>query len=81
VRRLDTRLARVEAREHTRLEEARSGPAMLVVWPDNWPPADLAAFDGNDPVLRADAVARHTGARPGPGTKLFAIWVRPDGPP
>jgi hypothetical protein len=80
VRRLGTRLARVEEQERVRLAELRSGPAMLLVYPDDWPSDDLAAFDGGDPVMRADAVARHTGARPGPGTKLIAIRVRSDGP-
>ena len=77
---LGRRLARIEARERTRLGEARSGPAMLLVYPDDWPPADRAAFDGDDPEARADAVARHTGVRPGSGTRYIAVRVRPDGP-
>lgn len=80
MRRLDGRVARVEERERGRLAAARSGPAMLLVYPDGWPPEDLAAFDGEDPTARAEAVARHAGARPGPGTRIVAIRVRPDGP-
>ena len=49
---------------------------MLLVYPDDWPAADLAAFDGDDPEAWADAVARHTGARPGSGTRCIAIRVR-----
>jgi hypothetical protein len=80
VRRLGSRLARVEATEHARIAERVGGPAMLVVSPDAWPPDDLAAFDGKDAEARDAAIERQTGVRLGPRTRIIAIRVDRTGP-
>ena len=74
-------LARRVGRIEGRRPDLGGGPPLLVVFPDDWPAAERAAFDGGDPVARADAVERQTGARPGPATLLIVLRVRPDGPP
>jgi hypothetical protein len=78
MRGLGRRISRVEHR--TAAGRRTQGPALLIVLPDDWPPADRAALAGNDAEARADAVARHTGERPGPSTKIIAFATRPDGP-
>jgi hypothetical protein len=80
VKRLDSRLAQVEAKEQVRLAERVGGPAMLLVYPDAWPPDDLAAFDGDDPHVRAEVMERQAGKRPGPRTRILAIRVDRAGP-
>jgi hypothetical protein len=76
VRALARRVGRIEARR----PEPGGGPPLLVLFPDDWPDADVAAFDGGDPAARADAVERHAGVRPGPATCLIVLRTRPDGP-
>ncbi len=79
-RRLESRLTRVEATEHGRLAALMGGPAMLLLYPDAWPPADVAVFDGEDPATRAAVIERQAGVRPGPVTRIIAIRTRRDGP-
>jgi hypothetical protein len=68
-----------------RLEQLRRpverGPAIVVVFSDDWPAADQAAFDGGDPAVRDALVERHTGQRLGPRTHLLVVRRREDGPP
>ena len=80
MRRLGLRLARVEAREQGRLAERVGKPAMLVVYPDAWPPEDLATFDGEDAQARDAAIERQTGVHLGPRTRIIAIRVDRAGP-
>ena len=80
VRRLGSRLARVEATERARIDALHSGPVMLLVYPDAWPPAYLQVFDGKAAGARAEVVARQTGVRPGPATRILAVRVRRNGP-
>jgi len=77
---LGSRLARVEATEHGRRAAMLGGPALLLVYPESWPPEELAAFDGDDSEERANVIERQAGVRPGPATRIFAIRVRSDGP-
>jgi len=80
VRRLGSRLARVEATEHARQQRVTRGPAFLVLFHDSIPAEDRVRFDGEDPEARADVVERQTGQRPGPGTRLILVVGREDGP-
>jgi hypothetical protein len=80
VRRLGSRLTRIEATERVRITERLGGPAMLVVDPDDWPPAEVAAFEGDDPHARAEVMERQVGIRPGPATQIIAIRICQDGP-
>jgi hypothetical protein len=80
VKRLTSRLARVEAKEQGRLAERVGGPAMLLVYPDSWPPEGRAAFDGEDAEAWAAAIERQAGVRPGPRTHVIAIRVDRAGP-
>ena len=79
---LERRLATLEASGRAR--EAELGPPVLVVFPDDWPAEDLAAYDAagkaGNAATRADLVARHAGARPGPATTLIVVRLRRDGP-
>ncbi len=70
----------MEATARVRIAERLSGPAMLVVDPDDWPPEEVAAFDSDDPQARAKGMERQVGVRPGPATRIIAIRVRQDGP-
>jgi hypothetical protein len=80
VRRLGSRLTRIEATARVRIAERLSGPAMLVIDPDDWLPEEVAAFDGDDPHARAEVMERQVGVRPGPATRIIAIHVHQDGP-
>ena len=80
VRRLGSRLTRIEATERVRITERLGGPAMLVVDPDDWASEEVAAFDSDDPQARAEVMERQVGVRPGPATRIIAIRVRQDGP-
>jgi hypothetical protein len=77
---LGSRLTRIEATARVRIVERLSGPAMLVVDPDDWPSEEVAAFDSDDPHVRANVIERQVGVRPGPATRIIAIQVRQDGP-
>jgi hypothetical protein len=75
----------VVARAWARLARARRpsadpAPGLLVVHLDAMPPEDRAAFAGGVPEARAAAIERQTGRRPGRGTTLVVVAVRPDGP-
>ena len=64
--------------------EAALGPPVLVVYPDDWPAADRAAWDaawaaGNQ-AARMALVGKHAGERPGPATTVLVFRLRPDGP-
>lgn len=80
MKRLGSRLARVEAKEQGRLAAWVRGPVMVVVYPDVWPPEDRAAFDGEDALARDAAIERQTGVRLGPRTRIIAIRVDRAGP-
>jgi hypothetical protein len=80
VGRLGLRLSRMEATERARLAVRLGGSTLLVVDPESWPPEALAAFDGDDPHTRAEAIERQADVRPGPITQIIAIRVRSDGP-
>jgi len=80
VRRLGSRLARMETKERTRLDAHLAGPALLIVDREAMIPADRLAFDGDDPEAKADAVERQTGQRPGRGTRLIVFTLHEDGP-
>jgi len=60
------------------------GPPVLIVWSDDWPDADRAAFDtadvAGDRGARREPVMRHTERRVGPGTAVIEIRTRADGP-
>ena len=58
----------------------RLGPPLLVVFPDDWPAADLAAHEAGDAATLATVVELHAGVRPGPATAVIAFRVRPTGP-
>jgi hypothetical protein len=77
VRALARRVGRIEARR----PEPEGGPPLLVLFPDDWPEEDRAAFGGTDPAARDDAIERQTGTRPGPATRLLVLLTRRDGPP
>ncbi len=81
VRRLATRLARVDNHAQARLAGTRTGPAVLVVNLEAMDPDDQAAIDGTDAEAKADAVERQTGQRLGTGTKLILLAMRRDGAP
>jgi hypothetical protein len=70
----------MEATARVRIAERLSGPALLVVDPDAWPSGELAAFDSDDPHVRAEVMERQVGVRPGPATRIIAIRVRQDNP-
>jgi hypothetical protein len=55
---------------------ARPRLAILVVYPDDWPASDRAAFDSGDAERQDTVIERHTGQRPGPFTRLivFRFW-------
>lgn len=59
-------------------------PPILVVYPDDWPAADRAAWDvawaAGDKAARLALVARHAGQAPGPGTTVLEVRDRRDGP-
>jgi hypothetical protein len=76
VRSLARRVGRIEGRR----APGSDGPPLLVLFPDGWPAADRAAFEGGDPDARSDSVERNAGARPGPATCLVVFQTRPDGP-
>ena len=78
--RVGGRVGRLEAAARARAAALDPSPGLLVVFPDDWPPADLAAFDGGDDPAWRDAVERNTGRRPGPRTLVIAFPERPDGP-
>jgi hypothetical protein len=78
--RLSRRLARLDAWGRARRADAEGGAPIIVALPDGWPAGDRAAFDGDDPAARADAIARRTGQRPGRRTTLVVFRTRPDGP-
>lgn len=84
VGRLDRRLGRVEAAARMRAEALDPSPGILVVYPDDWPAVDLAAYEAaqaaGDHAVQAEVVARNHGQRPGPQTQLIEIRVRRDGP-
>ncbi len=80
VKRLDSRLAQVEAKEQARLAERVGGPAMLLVYPDAWPSEEQAAFEGEDAEAWAAVMERQAGVRPGPRTRILAIRVDRAGP-
>ncbi len=80
VGRLDRRLGRVEAAARMRAEALDPSPGILVVYPDDWPAGDLAAYEAGDHAVQAEVVARNHGQRPGPQTQLIEIRVRRDGP-
>ena len=73
-------VGRLETAARARAAVADPAPGLMVVFPDDWPADDLAAFDGGDDAAWADAVERNTGRRPGPRTRLIALRERPDGP-
>jgi len=82
--RVGGRVGRLEAAARARSAALDPSPAVLVIYPDDWPPAELAEFEAaeaaGDAAARAAAVARATGVPAGPRTRLIAIRVRPDGP-
>ncbi len=80
VRQPGPRLSRGEQQERGRTAVPVGGPELLVVDPESWSPEELAAFDGDDPRARAQAIERQAGIRPGPATRIIAIRVRSDGP-
>lgn len=80
MRRLRSRLSRVETQERARLDERLAGPAMLFVDLEAMAPGDQVAFDGDDPEAKAEAVERQTGQRPGRGTRLIVFTLHEDGP-
>ncbi|MGH2535116.1 MAG: hypothetical protein ACRDJW_22870 [Thermomicrobiales bacterium] len=57
-----------------------AGPAVLVVFPDDWPAADQAALDGDDPAACAAVIKHHTGQRSGRRKRLIAVRRRQEGP-
>jgi hypothetical protein len=71
-----TRVERLERR----WRPAKPRLAILVVFPDDWPESDRAAFEGDDIERRNAAIERQTGQRPGPYTRLMVIRQRADGP-
>ena len=79
---LGRRLARVERKE--RVHEADRGPAFLIVMPDAWPDEDCLAYDtlqqSGDMADWVELVAKHSGQRPGPATRVIALRKRDDGP-
>ena len=77
--RVGNRIGRLEA-ARTRREAADPAPGIMILYPDDWPAADRAAFDGGDDAAWGAAVARNTGQRPGPRTRIIALCERPDGP-
>jgi hypothetical protein len=74
----EQRLAAIAAVLNQRSEVA--GPGLIFVTPQEWPAADRAAFAGDDPIARADAIERNSGQRPGTRTKVISFWERKDGP-
>ena len=80
VRRLDRRLGRVAAAARARATAHDAFSGILFVYPDEWPAADLAAYEAGDHAVQAEVVARNHGQRPGPQTQLIEIRVRRDGP-
>ena len=79
--RLRGRLGRLEGAARAR--DLVVGPALLVVYPDGWPAADLAAWDAawaaGDRAARLALVAKHAGQAPGSGTTVLELRERVDG--
>ena len=82
MRRVERRLGRLEA--GARVAARDPSPPIMIVFPEDWPTAELAAYEAagrdGDFAAWAEAVARATGTRPGPRTRVVAIRERPDGP-
>jgi hypothetical protein len=75
-------LGKLEATAAARNEA--EGPAILFVYPDEWPAEDREAFDAakerGDRIVRHGLIERHLGVRPGPRTLVIAYRLRSDGP-
>lgn len=78
--RVGGRVGRLEGAARARRAAADPAPGLMVVLPDDWPAAGLAAFEAGEEAARREAVARNTGQRPGPRTKVIALRQRADGP-
>ena len=74
------RVGRLETAARARAAAADASPALLVVYPDDWPAGDLAAYEGGDQGAWWSAVERNAGRRSGPRTLVVALRERPDGP-
>ncbi len=79
---LGRRITHIEHR--ARIHEVARGPSHLIVMPDSWPAADCLAYDtlfaSGDIVAWHELIAKHTGQRPGPTTRVVALRRRDDGP-
>ena len=78
------RLRRLEAAEAARRAALDPSPPLLIVHPDDWPPAELAAYEAaardDDVAAWTAVVARNAGCAPGPRTLVIAVRERPSGP-